>query len=586
MNHQDLLSKKCIKFLGFVMVFICLAALIVPTPGHDTSYWISRLYLFGEEIRANGIWKFPYYIYSDCYNGYGYALPMFYCDVFLLFPAVMVALGLPVNMAYSFALAFFLALRFGLSFGAVKIALSQNELETTVQPEGQSEQDWHNRRLNQCGLLFAFLYSVFPYMLDNAFERGALGELIAGAFLPLIFACIYRIIHRENVPKRICLWLAFGLSGVLCSHVVTTVLVAVVITVYVMIKMPVLWKKKKRLWMLVQSALMAVCLSAFWLFPFLEQFLVGSPGVAEGTPEYYALGIKTWFLPTELRDAFRLYILDDYNTVFKWEPSGFVYPLLLAVVLWVRFRKVLENKTIKRCLLVAWGLVIGISCKPLIRLLAVPLGLVQFPWRILWLVALLTAIFLTYALAKINRKGWTYLTIAVCLGCAAATSGIAWVRQVRFQEPIPNYKELGMDTLYLPEGAWWQMAGERGEVVDATQTGVQYTWERQDEEILLDYSGNSGQVTFRLPLHYYLGYTAYDMINECDLEVTASDVGLVSVTVDGFDSGSIRVAYTGTVIQKFAKVLSILAWLGVLVYAAVSARAERSDRKTVGKKQE
>ena len=80
--------------------------------GTDIGFHISRIKNISDGLRAH---TFPVYVYPYINNGFGYASPMFYCDIFLLFSALLYILGVPIiiiNYNLIFFYLFFIFIRF------------------------------------------------------------------------------------------------------------------------------------------------------------------------------------------------------------------------------------------------------------------------------------------------------------------------------------------------------------------------------------------------------------------------------------------------------------------------------------------
>ena len=78
--------------------------------------------------------------------------------------------------------------------------------------------------VNKKSVLFfgSVIYSFNQYNLINIYNRGALGEALGFAFLPLVFLGIIKIWQKEYRVGS--LFLALGMSLVINSHILTTVI--------------------------------------------------------------------------------------------------------------------------------------------------------------------------------------------------------------------------------------------------------------------------------------------------------------------------------------------------------------------------
>ena len=112
-------------------------------------------------------------------NGYGYASPLCYCELFLLLPALLYNLWLPLRTCYQvYLFAVTLATCLIAYFSFAKITAS--------------------RRL---GLLGALLYTLSAYRLTCVYTRAAVGEFTAMAFSR---SCCWSVrhLHQRQAPLR------------------------------------------------------------------------------------------------------------------------------------------------------------------------------------------------------------------------------------------------------------------------------------------------------------------------------------------------------------------------------------------------
>ena len=73
---------------------------------------------------------------------------------------------------------------------------------------------------------------------------------------------------------------------------------------------------------------------------------------------------------------------------------------------------------------------------------------------------------------------------------------------------------------------------------------------------------------YSIPLIYYYGYQAKltdENGNTGPIPVTKDEIGLVRVNDNGLKSGTIRIAYEKTTIQKISELISLLTLVGITV---------------------
>lgn len=75
---------------------------------------------------------------------------------------------------------------------------------------------------------------------------------------------------------------------------------------------------------------------------------------------------------------------------------------------------------------------------------------------------------------------------------------------------------------------------------------------------------SSENTTLELPYIYYLGYTI--KINDSKIDYTESDNGFIQITIQAYDSASVEVTYTGTLIEKISFAISIISSICFIVY--------------------
>ena len=260
-----MILKKCKQQTGyeniliFVMVFITVSLPLIGTgiyyaSGHDHFFHIQRI-LSIENALADG--QFPVRIYKESFDGYGYGCPLFYPELFLYFPAVLCLLGCPVVISYNIFLILVNGVTLVLTFYSFSIITNSKYV----------------------GMIAAILYELSVYRLVDLYTRGSMGELLALTFCPLVLCGLIRLKRGEYKKWWV---LAFGMSGVLQSHILTFVMMVFVCIIYV------LWNIKKfvdykRITSIVKAALLTVGLNLWFLVPFLSVSSMNVNAVAGST---------------------------------------------------------------------------------------------------------------------------------------------------------------------------------------------------------------------------------------------------------------------------------------------------------------
>lgn len=191
--------------------------------------------------------QFPVRIQPNWWGNYGYGISLFYPDLFLYFPALLMMMGLNLQAAYKLFL-------FGIALGTA----------TTSYYCGKALfGSWKH------GLLAASFYTISLYRITNMYQRGALGEVIGMSFLPLIvlgMLIIYRGRQKNELPGWIVL--SLGVSGIIESHILTCEMVGFFLLIVVLINIKRLFQAEI-IKEFLKSALSIMLLNSWFMVPFL-----------------------------------------------------------------------------------------------------------------------------------------------------------------------------------------------------------------------------------------------------------------------------------------------------------------------------
>ena len=210
--------------------------------GHDLEFHMQRIAAMAAELSYG---QFPVRLTTTTLNGYGYASPLCYCELFLLLPALLYNLWLPLRTCYQvYLFAVTLATCLIAYFSFAKITAS--------------------RRL---GLLGALLYTLSAYRLTCVYTRAAAGEFTAMAFFPLVLLGLYGIYTSDRPRFGDWLPMALGMAAMVQSHLLSCELTALLLILFCLLRLRETLRPARLLaW--VKAALLAVGLSAWYLFPF------------------------------------------------------------------------------------------------------------------------------------------------------------------------------------------------------------------------------------------------------------------------------------------------------------------------------
>lgn len=197
--------------------------------------------------------QIPVRIEPEWLFGQGFACAIFYCDILLLFPALLRLLGFTVVTSCNL---FFI----GMNLATACIAYHC------------FKRIFDSRRV---GLACSALYTLSTYRIYKLYQTGDLGDGTALTFYPLILYGYYRVFTEDPEDKKYkTAWLplTLGYAGLMQTHVLTceiTLFLTIVLCLVCIRKVI----RKKTFLELLKGAMGAFALSLWYLVPFLDYYL-------------------------------------------------------------------------------------------------------------------------------------------------------------------------------------------------------------------------------------------------------------------------------------------------------------------------
>ena len=544
--------------------------------GDDLEFHLLRIDALANGFRNR---QFPVRISTYWNNGYGYAASLYYNDLFLTFPALLRLIGISVQNAYKQYLLFCNLATACISWFSFKNIFSK-----------------------RYALIGTMIYVFLPYRLSCLYKRAALGEYTAMIFFPLIFWGVYRIYTAEPIPKdvkglqrvtyniKLIIPAVLGYSGVVSSHVISTLLVGIATILLCLIMI------KKTLQPVILCRLLAVVgmialVNAWYLVPLANSMQVNINTVNEaGTGQIQKHGTYIF----QLFDIFPNGDGQSYTAMSEIHPEGyhdmsyFSGVGTLFVLIWfacIAMHKLRQsrNRTIGNiCGLLSiiyllmstvwfpWDYIMHIS--PAIGRI---LGNIQFPWRCLGISGVLATINVmcfaeeTSKLSVGDEKLIQYIfySTLICLTIIPAMYFLhnyemtsVWEDYSR-SDSVPSTRILAGD--YLPVNTDTQIFANP----EPTLTGsVKLTaFKRQGDEIILIVSNTKGKdSSIDVPFLYCPGYVAiYEETGQMVDTIKGPD-NRVRVFVSQGYNGSIIVKYRERKLWRLAEIITAISASGVI----------------------
>ncbi len=547
--------------LTLISLIISIPLLLPDSYGlaEDMFFHLSRIEGITKGIQAG---YFPVRNELFWLKNYGYGTGYFYPDLFLYFPVLLRLLGFSLLTSYKIFIivcTFFSLLSFYLT---AKI-ISKNRF---------------------AGLAAAILFGFCTYRCIAVFYRGAAGEVQAFIFMPIIVLGLYYLFSGE--PER---WWVFALGfwGLLSCHMISLVLAAIITAVFLLLKVPVIFRNRQILSGLIKSVLVTVLLGAGFLLPMLEQ--MNGNGLVMNLLVSTKRGGVTLNNITPLRNL--LIFFHDWQYDSNYIRS--VYPgwMLLAVPL-LRIGLLLRKKSSPKAAdaMLVFGIILMLCSTDLLpwHYLAWLLNRIQFSWRLLAPVSVLLPICGGIYFAELTSKNtaWFFsgsLTF-VCIVCAFPIyKDTILNRTVPEDEFImQDNRVAGME--YMPIGLSAEFIDKNRDTVAAIPEDVEIISHKRSGlsfTFSFAYSGDEETLTFNIPLIRYYGFrgsfTDSDG-NTVPISVGKSSNGLAQVQIPSAEGGTVNVAYHKTAYEWAGEIITLLTISGI---TAILLRKKFSVNKKI-----
>lgn len=385
-------------YLALLLVLTGLVFTPLFAPGyfysaHDGRHSVFYLAMFDASIRDGALW--PRWAMHHI-QGYGYPTFIIQAPLGFYLGEIFVLLGAGYTLAAKLTWAVgFLASAWGM------YALVLHWTRTT---EAQIPTPGHARQLNRArlaALLAGLVYVFVPYHLVGIYVRGALNDTLLFAWMPWVLLAFDRLIVGGGVPgwtRRLAVAILL-LAATLLTHTFALISFAPLLVTFVLFRLGASWwQESPRTWrsLLVPTGLAlvggvgALLLSTGFLLPLLSegphlQQQVYSTGTYDFRKHFVHFG--QFFNPT-----WGFGYSDDpggVNDGMSFQ-VGVMVLLLLIVALYL-----MATTGVRRRALMLYLSVITVALALFMTPLAAPvweavpaLGIIQFPWRLLSLVAL------------------------------------------------------------------------------------------------------------------------------------------------------------------------------------------------------
>lgn len=515
--------------------------------GHDLNFHLYRIEGIKDGLQAG---QFPVRLHPTHNNGYGYISASLYPELFLYFPAILRILGASPIMAYNTFLFTVNGATAGIMYYSAK---------------GIS-------RSRYAGLLASVMYTLSTWRCINLYYRAALGEALAMVFFPLLIYGIYLLLAGDYRKWWV---LAFGCTGILQSHIISTVFAVFTMLILVVIYYRKLFQRQ-RFTGFVKAGMLTVLLNLWFLAAFLTYYL-GADLAIKHTPkntEFYQNAI----FPTELFNLFNTSF--GYSQLLEYGLRGNmslslgigVTGCLILCVVYCLFVRKAEGKSRFYQVIIGLGLALLFMASTLFpwqllqqnHIINAFCGTVRMPWRFLSLASPLFCIAGAGILAMGSKQ--RKVTFAVVIGiCSLAFIywGTAYTTQIdpalKPGRAVDTYASVGYDDEYFPQGTDKNQLTARRYVTGGCVELKEY--QKRGTQIILQLQNAQKGDWVEVPLLYYGGYVAKDGKGQ-RLEVVAGDNHVVRICLQE-GTNRVELRYRGFWYFRVAEIITLMT-LGAL----------------------
>lgn len=528
--------------------------------GNDLTFHLSRiegLYRSLQHFGKNR--QLPVRIQPGWLDGYGYAVSVFYGDIFLYLPAVLRVIGFTLEEAYKVYVWTVNAATVFLSFYAFK-RIARDRL---------------------AAMMGSVLYAGSVQRLTLLYTA-VLGSGSGMAFYPLVAAGFYLLFTEDiysETYKRIWMLLALGFTGILMTHMLSCLMVGA----YALLLCVIMLKKTLRrntLCTLFKAAGAAILLNLWYLIPMIQYMICEKLRINTALSteveitDYYAR------LSDFTQEGRNLYSFFTGNDTIGF---SVLLVLLLYVISMPLHKK--DRKTTYCRMVACLALFASAVCTDLFPV-------VELARRS----ALLTRFFLT--LQYQYRLMGIAVVLAVCL-CVLFLSMDVFDRKMlsysmgllcclTLYQDVQYFRTLSCDQVYLDGIALEARMDQEqysyhvgnGEYLPTVTDTKKFTREVEgDEQIRIDRIEREGltfavaaenefsaERTILFPVLYYSGYQASDQNTREKLATGIGDNGRVAVTVPSGYNGTFCLRYREPLLWRIAEAVSVSAWIAVVFF--------------------
>lgn len=549
------------KYIGYILIFFLSCIIIAPifamdlTQNNEARLHMARIFSINSVLK-DGV--FPPIIDYKYINGFGYALNLFYGPITTYIPIIFLNLLGTSGLALK-VFAFFTVFLSGITMYNFIYSVTKRRLVATIG---------------------AIIYISVPYKLSNIFSRSAVGEYTAFIFIPLVFEGLYNIFNDKGKSYL----LGIGIIGLILSHTISTVYIAIFAFIYLLLNINKLgkWKVWKKL---LLNAFVALVVCMFYLIPLIEHYIVGNYTIFDNIamhsncPEVYTttLGFEDLFA-SEFGNQEIRFSLGIMTCIL----------VLLGVFCYKKIKKEYKEIYLSFLFISIIALIMATKLFPWF-LMPSFMGVIQFAWRNLGFFAFFISLIcginaVTFAEGILKKEVLkdTFSFAVIISICVFASLGVMrdWKfgdleNEKKFDDRIRNTDRVYFFSInrdYLPlnslKNQYYLVDRDNCTYVLDGKATIDSENKVKLKDIV-QLSNVEDNTIIELPYIYYLGYDVevkYDNNDYVNVKTFESENGMVAIELEQCESATVNIEYKGTIIEKVGYGIS---FVGVIMLIAM-----------------
>ena len=549
LNREELSMVLLVGFAAMMASAPCFKSNL--NLGDDMLFHLERLGNLTNGLLSG---QFPVRVGGYMNRGYGAGTSVYYPELFLYIPAVMILLGTSIQYAMQVFLVGINLLTALTMFQCARKIFEKNE----------------------AGVVASVLYTLAVYRLTDVYTRSALGEALAMAFLPLLVWGLWEVIRGDKGRWPL---LALSAAAIFQSHMISTLICAVTALV-VCLLCAVRIVKERRVGAVFKAGICCLLLCLFSLVPLATYNMQGVS--ADMMLRWNAANA---IAPSQLLLTTFGGLSDElWDGTLKPQAIEIGIPLLLAALaaVWQALRA--PQRTGKErfslfCVVMGAGFALMTTTlfpwALVDTILGTFSGYLQFPWRLLMMTTLFFALAGGYAFVQIaeNQKACALFgVLALCLVVSmpmlsTETRKNRFVYYGRVSEQNLAYMD------YTLEGT--DLSATLDSSVHTTEGVEVSAFQRAGTSATAQVSAQQeGAVSF--PFFGFDGYAAE--VDGQKMDVELGDNNRLKVLLPAGTQGTLKVWFAGKGVWRIADAVSALTLLALVVRSGLRRRKRLSGK--------